>query len=38
MWSKTGVNQMTKLLVYKKNGEKIYNLVILQKEKERKEQ
>ena len=29
---------MTKLLVYKKNGGKIYDLVMLQKEKERKEQ
>lgn len=37
-WSRTGVNQMTKLLVYKKNGGKIYDLVMLQKEKERKEQ
>jgi hypothetical protein len=37
-WSKTGVNQMTKLLIYKKNGGKIYDLVMLQKEKERKEQ
>jgi len=37
-WSKTGVNQMTKLLVYKKNGGNIYDLVMLQKEKERKEQ
>jgi hypothetical protein len=37
-WSKTGVNQMTKLLIYKKNGGEIYDLVMLQKEKERKEQ
>lgn len=37
-WSKTGVNQMTKLLVFKKNGGIIYDLVMLQKEKERKEQ
>lgn len=37
-WSKTGVNQMTKLLIYKKNGGNIYDLVMMQKEKERKEQ
>lgn len=37
-WSKTGANQMTKLLVYKRNGGKIYDLVMLQKERERKEQ
>ena len=36
-WSKTGVNQMTKLLVYKKNGGNIYDLVMQQKEKERVE-
>ncbi|NMA01955.1 MAG: ISLre2 family transposase [Clostridia bacterium] len=34
-WSKTGVNQMTKLLVYKKNGGNIYDLVMFQKEQER---
>lgn len=37
-WSKTGVNQMTKLLVYKKNGGNIYDLVMLQKEQERLKQ
>jgi hypothetical protein len=37
-WSKTGVNQMTKLLVYKKNGGNIYDLVMFQKEQERLEQ
>jgi hypothetical protein len=37
-WSKTGVNQMVKLLVYKKNGGKIYDLVMMQKEKECREQ
>ena len=37
-WSKTGVNQMTKLLVYKKNGGNIYDLVMFQKEQERLEE
>jgi hypothetical protein len=37
-WSKTGANQMTKLLIYKKNGGNIYDLVMHQKEQERKEQ
>lgn len=37
-WSRTGANQMTKLLVYKKNGGNIYDLVMQQKEKERVEQ
>ncbi len=37
-WSRTGANQMTKLLVYKKNGGNIYDLVMLQKERERKKQ
>lgn len=37
-WSRQGVDQMTQLLVYKKNGGKIYDLVMLQKEKERREE
>ena len=37
-WSRTGANQMTKLLVYKKNGGNIYDLVMSQKEQERLEQ
>ncbi len=37
-WSRKGVDQMTQLLVYKKNGGKIYDLVMLQKEKERREE
>ena len=38
VWSRVGLEQMTKLLIYKENGGKIYDLVMYQKEKERKEQ
>ena len=38
VWSRVGLEQMTKLLIYKENGGKIYDLVMYQREKERKEQ
>ncbi len=34
-WSKTGVAKMSKLIIYKKNGGEIYDLVMAQKLKER---
>jgi hypothetical protein len=37
-WSRTGANQMTKLLVYKKNGGNIYELLMKKKQKQRLEQ
>lgn len=37
-WSKLGVSQMSKLIIYKKNGGKIYDLVMAQKMKERQEE
>lgn len=36
-WSKTGADQMSQLRVYKKNGGKIYDLVMAQKKKEQRE-
>lgn len=36
-WSKTGADQMAQLRVYKRNGGKIYDLVMAQKKKEQKE-
>lgn len=36
-WCKLGVSQMSKLLIYKKNGGKIYDLVMAQKLKEKAE-
>ena len=36
-WSKQGVKNMSKLLIYKKNGGKVYDLVMAQKMKELKE-
>jgi hypothetical protein len=36
-WSKIGVSQMSQLLIYKKNGGKIYDLVMAQKLKESKD-
>ncbi|WP_102398661.1 ISLre2 family transposase [Haloimpatiens massiliensis] len=36
-WSKIGVSQMSKLLIYKKNGGKIYDLVMAQKIKKKRE-
>jgi hypothetical protein len=33
-WSKTGVEKMSKLIIYKKNGGKVYDLVMAQKLKE----
>ncbi|MGI6777800.1 MAG: ISLre2 family transposase [Acetivibrionales bacterium] len=35
-WSKSGADQMARLRIYKKNGGKIYDLVMLQKAKEQK--
>lgn len=37
-WSKTGVDKMAQLQIYKKNGGKIYDLVMAQKRKEQKAQ
>lgn len=37
-WSKTGVDKMAQLQIYKKNGGKIYDLVMVQKRKEQKAQ
>ena len=36
-WSPTGVEKMSKLLIYKKNGGKIYDLVMEQKKREEKD-
>lgn len=36
-WSKTGADQMAQLRIYKRNGGKIYDLVMAQKKRERKE-
>lgn len=36
-WSKIGVDQMAQLRIYKRNGGKIYDLVMEQKKKEQKE-
>lgn len=36
-WSRVGVDQMARLRIYKKNGGKIYDLVMAQKKKEQKE-
>jgi hypothetical protein len=36
-WSKVGADQMAQLRIYKKNGGKIYDLVMAQKKKEQKE-
>ena len=36
-WSKVGVDQMAQLRIYKRNGGKIYDLVMEQKKKEQKE-
>jgi REP element-mobilizing transposase RayT len=36
-WSKVGVAQMSKLLIYRKNGGKVYDLVMAQKTKKSKE-
>ncbi len=35
-WSRLGISQMSQLLIYKKNGGKIYDLVMAQKRKESK--
>ena len=36
-WSRVGADQMARLRIYKKNGGKIYDLVMGQKKKEQKE-
>jgi len=36
-WSKVGADQMAQLRIYKRNGGKIYDLVMVQKKKEQKE-
>ena len=36
-WSRKGVKKMSKLLIYKKNGGKIYDLVMEQKKREEKD-
>lgn len=37
-WSSVGVNKMAQLRIFKKNGGKIYDLVMVQKKKEHREQ